>query len=148
MFAMTAFGVGEIVGGPVISFIIKKTKSNRWGLVYHFILSSIGWAFFLAYIGMYRWTCIAFFFCFFFGVMDSSSCTHFGMILGFEFEGKAVNAYGWYNLFKAATIGYMCFVLSEVDHHWEYSILGGIMCGVYLASYVIVFVFFPFKKVQ
>ena len=129
-----------------MQFIIKRTKSHRIGLMYHFLITTCGFSCLIAYTAVFKWSPLAFFFCFFFGLMDSSSCTHFGMIFGAEFDGKVVNAFGFYNMLKALTIGIMVFIESDVDKQWEFLTLFCVSFALYLSSYVIVFIFFPFKK--
>ena len=83
---MAVLGAGEIFGGFAISHMIKKTQSHKKGILLNTMLTTIAFVTLIVYTWIFEYTYLAFVFSFFFGVIDSSTNTHCGMICGFEFE--------------------------------------------------------------
>jgi hypothetical protein len=83
-----------LFGGFTVDRLIKKTNSNRLGVIYVLVLSIGAFGTLIAYTSIYKYSAIAYIFALFFGLLDSSTSTHAGMLLGFEFGDKSVIAFG------------------------------------------------------
>ena len=153
LFVMAALGAGEIFGGYFMQLIIKKRQSNRAGLVYHTILSSIGFISLIVYTAIFEYNPLAFVFSFAFGMMDSASNTHLGMICGFEFEDhQSVEAMGINYMVKPLFICLSVFLESAIstseEDKYQMLVYFGVCFVFYLFSYALVYFFFKFKEVK
>ncbi|MFS8160083.1 MAG: hypothetical protein ACMG6E_07715 [Candidatus Roizmanbacteria bacterium] len=88
MFAMVAFGVGEICGGPILGFVVDK-KGNKAATVTNMIMISIQTMFVLLFLYFNEYNWLAYAMTFTWGVQDSANNTHTSEMLGYEFSDKA-----------------------------------------------------------
>lgn len=84
-FAMVSLGVGEIVGGLAIGYVIDKVGNKLTSIISiaSIILQTIV---VITYIGLNQFGFLAFAMTFLWGVQDSIINTHLAEILGFEFK--------------------------------------------------------------
>lgn len=85
MFAMTALGVGEMMGGFFIGFIIDKV-GNRAAVYSNLVLIVIQTVFMLLYLYSNTFGWLAFAMTFTWGFQDSANCTHTSEMVAFEFD--------------------------------------------------------------
>jgi predicted MFS family arabinose efflux permease len=88
MFAMVAFGVGEICGGPILGYVIDK-KGNRAATLTNIIMIIIHTVFVMLFLYYNEYNWLAYLMTFFWGVQDSANNTHTSEMLGYEFEDNA-----------------------------------------------------------
>ncbi|CDW72426.1 major facilitator superfamily protein [Stylonychia lemnae] len=150
LFVMTAFGAGEIFGGFLMQYVIKKFKSNKAGIVYHSILASIGFITLLIYTSIFEFNALAYIFAFCFGMMDSASNTHISMICGFEFDKKSTEAMGIFYFVKPFGIFIAVIIESFFDSGDDIQLLiYYALCYIfYMFAYALVYLEFQFTDNQ
>ncbi|CDW77197.1 UNKNOWN [Stylonychia lemnae] len=147
MFVLSNFGLGEIFGAISISFVIKYYKSNKFGVLYHLILSTAGYGFLIAYSVIYEYNALAYLFAFIFGMMDGASCTHIGIICGFEFGQLSATAMG-VNFMVKPIFGFIVFLVEgqiNANSSIELTIFYSVTYVICLILLLIMLIFFPFK---
>jgi len=95
MLAMTAFGVGEVVGGLSIGYLIDN-KGAKFVVVTNVIIMAAMVFVTLFFAGLFTFNPLAFVMTFLWGVQDGGVNTHCFEMLGFEFE----NNYEPYSIFN------------------------------------------------
>lgn len=85
---MVAFGFGEILGGPVLGFIIDK-KGNRAATLANLIMIFTETVLVLLFLYFNEYTWLAFAMAFMWGFQDSANNTHTSEMLGYEFDDNA-----------------------------------------------------------
>ncbi|TNV71880.1 hypothetical protein FGO68_gene9607 [Halteria grandinella] len=144
MFAMVAFGFGEIFGGLSIGQVVDRKGSKFASLVnMGYVLFTI--ALTLLYLNSPSYGFLVFFMAFMWGVEDGAVNTHCLEMLGFEFEDNT-EPFSIFSMFEAFAVFIFqilqSFVGDNAHSYGQYvgltGILGGIMCG---ATY-----FFDFKE--
>jgi predicted MFS family arabinose efflux permease len=144
MFAMVAFGFGEIVGGLSIGQVVDRKGSKIASLVnmayvlFTVLLTGI-------YLHSPSYGFLVFFMSFMWGVEDGAVNTHCLEMLGFEFDDNT-EPFSIFSMFEAVAVFIFQLIQSLVqDNSQSYftyvistGILGGVMCGT---TY-----FFDFKE--
>ncbi|CDW91637.1 major facilitator superfamily protein [Stylonychia lemnae] len=147
MFVLAACGLGEVLGAFSISLVIKQFKSNRMGVLYHLILSTLGYSCLIVYAIMFEFNPLAFVFALIFGMMDGASSTHLGLICGFEFDSQSVFAMG-VNYMVKPIFGFIIILIeSGVDatSSSTLTIFYSVSYAVCLICILIILFVFPFK---
>lgn len=85
LFAMVAFGFGEIFGSLIMGFILDK-KGNKFGTVVILCIIIIMIPLTLFYIHLANYGVFTYVVTFLWGLMDSSTNTHTFSMLGTEFD--------------------------------------------------------------
>ena len=148
LFVMACLGAGEIFGGFTIAHIIKTSLSHELGLIFHTYLSIIGFSILLAFTALYEFNYLAYLFAFVFGIMDSASNTHIGMICGFEFEGYSVEAMGIFFIVKPFGICISVLIESTIVGRNALLTYFSVCLCIYLFAYILMIARFPFKEVR
>ncbi len=112
LLVMTILGVGHMIGGFTLAYVIKKTDSNHKGLIYLAVVSVIAFTTLIVYTAIFKFNYLSIALGFTFGLMDSGTSTHVSMLLGFEFGDKSVIAFGIQNCIKSSFFGIGALVSS------------------------------------
>jgi MFS family permease len=132
MFAMVAFGLGEIVGGLLIGQVVDRRGSKlaslvNMGLVAFTVLLTL---FYLSYL---RYNLLVFLMAFMWGVEDGAVNTHCLEMLGFEFDDNTV-PFSIFSMFEAVAVFVFQILQSFVGDSYGWYIgltglSGALMCG-------------------
>jgi MFS family permease len=150
MFAMVAFGFGEIFGGLIIGQVVDR-KNSKIASLYNLCFVAFTTILTLSYLSIRKYNWFVFFVSFMWGFEDGSVNTHCLEMLGFEFEDNII-PFSIFSLFEALAVFLFQIIQSFVDHPSDPEIkkrnymiyigisgfLGAMMCG---CTY-----FFDFKE--
>jgi len=102
MYAMVAFGFGEIVGGLVIGQVVDRRGSKsasivNMGLVFMTVILTV------FYLQDPEYSVLVFFMAFMWGVEDGAVNTHCLEMLGFEFDDNTL-PFSIFSMFEALAV--------------------------------------------
>jgi len=142
LLAHAAFGLGEILGGLLIGFVVDKLGSKRAILLnLSLLLSTFGLT--TGYLTMLRFNALAIFMCLLWGMQDSGVNTQVQEMLGFEFESATTLHFAVYNLCQClACFAFQLVQVGLAGHYLVYTVcLGGLGLLANGTAY-----FFEFKR--
>ena len=87
MLTMVAFGIGELIGGPVIGQIVDKVNSKVACIVNVLLIVAMITVTYV-YLIVYEYCWLAYVMTFLWGMQDSAVNTHVFEMLGFEFDNN------------------------------------------------------------
>ncbi|CDW80707.1 major facilitator superfamily protein [Stylonychia lemnae] len=145
MLAMVAFGVGEVVGGLLIGYLID-TKGSKFVVIANVVIMILMVFFTIFYSVAFTYSPLAFVMTFLWGVQDGGVNTHCFEMLGFEFANN-YEPYSIFNLLQALGASIFLIVASFVNDQSTFigyssaiGAFGILSCGI---TY-----FFRFRETQ
>ena len=150
MFAMVAFGFGEIFGGLIIGQVVDR-KNSKIASIYNLGFVAFTTILTLLYLSIREYNWFVFLMAFMWGLEDGAVNTHCLEMLGFEFEDNTL-PFSIFSLFEAVAVFIFQIIQSFVDQNPDLDIkkrnymiyigitglFGAAMCG---CTY-----FFDFKE--
>lgn len=97
---MSLVGLGELFGGFIVSYYVKKYKNNRIGMLINIGLTLASFMFVVAWNEVHEYNALVFISTFLCGVTDCGIQTHIKTLLGFEFDDKSTESFSVFFIFK------------------------------------------------
>ena len=89
LFAMIPLGIGEVIGGFILGFILDRWKQKA-GITYCIFTTIVAYVIVFLQLAFWEFNVLTFFMTFFWGIQDSTLTNFINCILGFEFESKII----------------------------------------------------------
>jgi predicted MFS family arabinose efflux permease len=102
MFAMVAFGFGEIFGGLIIGQIVDR-KNSKVASLFNLGFVAFTTVLTIIYLSIRQYNLFVFFMAFMWGFEDGAVNTHCLEMLGFEFEDNTI-PFSIFSLFEAMAV--------------------------------------------
>jgi MFS family permease len=99
MLAMVGFGIGEVLGGFFIGYVVDRFGSKA-AIMCNLIIILSMFAVTLGFIEVFSFNWMAWVMCFLWGVQDSGVNTQVQEVLGFEFDNASSEPFSVYNILQ------------------------------------------------